>query len=134
MRVEPLGAGDFLHDRRLTDPMMSTPKDDYGDRHVVGAPGCLFIFGAALPTLWAIWVIIRIGVANSTFWGQRTENPTYPRDMTELWVTAAILTLTAITFIGMELRYSTARRAGTVVLAVLTVAAAIANWMILMLP
>ncbi|MCD5346519.1 hypothetical protein [Agromyces sp. S2-1-8] len=54
--------------------------------------------------------------------------------MAELWATAAILTLAAITFIGMVLRYSTARRTGTLVLAVLTVAAAIANWMILLLP
>lgn len=114
--------------------MMSTPKDDYGDRHVVGSRGCVFIFGAVLPTLWAIWVVIRIGLGNSTFWGQQTENPTYPRDVAELWATAAILTLAAITFIGMVLRYSTARRTGTLVLAVLTVAAAIANWMILLLP
>lgn len=112
---------------------MSAPKDGYGNRHVVGTPGCLFAFGAVLPTLWAIWVIIRIGVANSTLWGLQTENPTHPRDMAELWVTAAILTLAAIMFIGMALRYPTMRRTGPVILAVLTVAAAIANWLILLL-
>lgn len=51
---------------------MSTPRDDYHDRHIVGAPGCQFVVGAVLPSLWAVWVLVRIGFANSSLWGQQT--------------------------------------------------------------
>jgi hypothetical protein len=113
---------------------MSTPRDDYGARHIVGAPGCLFVLGAVLPSLWAIWVVVRIGVANSSLWGQQTTDPTYPRGTPELWTTAGILTLTAIALLGMLLRYPTARRRTTRALTVLTLVAAVANWAILLLP
>ena len=113
---------------------MSTPKDDYRDRHIVGTPGCLFVIGAVLPSLWAIWVLVRIGVANSSLWAQQTTDPTYPRDTPELWVTAGILTLTAIALTGMLLRYPTARQTTTRVLTVLTLVAAVANWAMLLLP
>lgn len=113
---------------------MSTPQEDYGDRHIVGGPGCIFVLGAVLPSLWAIWVLVRVGLANSPLWGQQTADPTYPRDMPELWTTAAILTLTAIALMGMLLRYRTARQASTRALTILTLAAAVANWAILLLP
>lgn len=113
---------------------MSTPRDDYGDRHIVGAPSCLFVVGAVLPSLWAIWVLVRVGFANSSLWGRQTTDPTYPRDTPELWTTAGILTLTAIALHGMLLRYPTARRRTTRALTVLTLVAAVANWAILLLP
>lgn len=92
---------------------MSTPQDDYGARHLVGLPGCLFVVGTVLPTLWAMWVVLRIGLANSPLWGLQTTNETYPHEMPELWATAGILTLTAIALVVMLLRYPTARRATT---------------------
>ena len=95
--------------------------------------GGLFLFGTVLPILWALWVIVRIGVANSPLFGSQTEDPTYPRDMAELWATAVILTVSGAAFLAVIMR-STHRRVSTVVFAILTWAAAAANWAILVLP
>ena len=42
---------------RRTRSRLSTPKDDYGRRHIIGAPGCPFVLGSVLPILWAIWFV-----------------------------------------------------------------------------
>ena len=54
--------------------MAGTPRDDYGDRHIVGAPGCLFTFGAVLPTLWAMWRVFTIAISNSALYGQSSDH------------------------------------------------------------
>ena len=111
---------------------MSTPKDDYGDRHIVGAPGCLFITGAVLPALWAIWTLFTVALSNSALWGSEVLDHTYPREVPGLWVTAALLTITAVALMWILRRYKTARRPATRVLAALTAAAALANWAVLL--
>lgn len=113
--------------------MAGTPRDDYGDRHIVGAPGCLFMFGAVLPTLWAIWRVFTIAIGNSALFGTTSTDHTYFREVPELWATAAILTLATIGLTRMVVRYTTARRPTIVVLPVLAFAAAAANWTILLL-
>lgn len=113
--------------------MTGTPQHDYGDRHIVGAPGCLFIFGAVLPTLWAIWRVFTVAIGNSALYGAESTDHTYFLEVPELWATAAILTLTAIGLTWMVVRYTTARRPTIVVLPVLAFAAAAANWAILLL-
>jgi hypothetical protein len=112
--------------------MTRTAGDGRGLESYQGATGCLFVIGAVLPTLWAIWVVLRIGIANSPLWGQQSADSTYPRDMTELWVTAVILTLTAVAFIVVAVR-SPARRRSTLVFTIVTSFAAIVNWAILLL-
>lgn len=96
-----------------------------------GAAGVLSVLGIVLPVFWALWVLARIGIANAPHWGQQTQNPTYPRDMGELWATAIILT--ALIFIIMITR-PTGRRVGTTIFAILAVVAAAANWAILLIP
>lgn len=105
--------------------------DPKGSR--TGAAGVLFFFGIVLPVLWALWVIARIGIANAPHWGRQTQNPTYPRDMGELWATAIILTLTALVFIIMITR-PTGRRVRTTIFVILAGVAAAANWAILLIP
>ena len=113
--------------------MARTTGGDRGIESYQGATGCLFVIGAVLPMLWAAWVVVRIGVANSPLWGQQAVESTYPRDMTELWVTAVILTLTALVFVVVAVR-SAGRRRSTLVFAVVTSLAAAVNWAILLLP
>lgn len=113
--------------------MAGTPRDDYGDRHIVGAPGCLFIFGAVIPTLWAIWRVFTIAISNSAFYGTQPSDHTYFREVPELWATAVVLTLTTIGLTWMLVRYTTVRPRTMVVFSTLTFAAAAANWAILLL-
>jgi hypothetical protein len=113
---------------------MARPSCDENDaRSTLGAPGWVFVLGTVLPSLWAFWVLLRLGVANSSLWGQQTNNSTYPRDMAELWATAVLLTLTTLALLVMFVR-STERRRSTAILGCLSFAAAVANWAILLLP
>lgn len=113
---------------------MSTPKDDYGRRHIIGTPGCLFVLGSVLPSLLGIWLIWTNALRNAPFYGQQTTNPTYPRDVAELWITAVILTLTTLALTAMALRYFTTRGTRMVTFITLTSIAAALNWAILLLP
>lgn len=112
--------------------MAGTPRDTYGERHIVGSPGCLFIFGAVLPTLWAIWRVFTIAVGNSALYGQSSDR-TYFREFPELWATVVVLTLTTFGLTWLVVRYTTVRRPTMVVLIALTFAAAAGNWAILLL-
>lgn len=102
-------------------------------RPVVGAPGCLFLIGTVLPSVWAIWVVARVAIGNSAFWGQPPVHRTYFREMPELWVTAGALTLTALVFIGMLARSNT-HRGSKAAFGFMTLAAAAGNWAILFTP
>jgi hypothetical protein len=102
-------------------------------RKALGAHGPVFLFGVALPTLWALWAILRIGVANSPLWGQQTDAPTYPRDMDELWGTAIILTVAAAIHVLLLIRPERLH-VWSILLTSLAIIAATLNWAILVLP
>lgn len=90
------------------------------------------MFGALVPTLWAIYRVFTVAVGNSALGGQAPER-THFREVPELWTTAAVLTLTAVALTWMIVRYSTARRTSIVVLTALTFVAATLNWTVLLL-
>lgn len=98
-----------------------------------GAWGLLFALGTILPSLWAMWVVLRIGVANSPLFGSQTDDPTYPRNVPELWATAMILTIATAAYLTIVVR-STTRHTSTTVFTILTAIAAATNWAILLLP
>lgn len=102
-------------------------------RRRLGLHGPVFLFGVALPVLWALWVIVRIGVSNSMVWDQPTQTRTYPRDMSELWVTAIIVTSAAAAHVLLLTRPER-RHVWSVILTSLAVIAATLNWAILLLP
>jgi hypothetical protein len=113
------------------NPRFHHGRAAHGDRHIVGAPGCLLIFGAVLPTLWAMWQVFTIALGNSALYGTHPTDHTYFQEVPELWATAVILTLTAIGLTWMLVR--AVKRPTMVVFTVLTFAAAAANWAILLL-
>jgi hypothetical protein len=39
------------------------PSDDYRDRHIIGAPGCLFILGAVLPFFYRAAAVLNAIIA-----------------------------------------------------------------------
>lgn len=107
---------------------MRESRDERGNQERVRA---LFLFGAVLPSLWAIWVVFAVAVSNSPFYGSPPEDRRYPREVPDLWVTAVILTFTAAALITLGRRSAT-RRVVTTVFTTLALVAAAANWAILL--
>ena len=115
--------------------MTGTPSDDYRDRHIIGAPGCLFIFGGVLPLLWAVGQVFTTALGNSaTFRPANSPAESIPfSQVPGLWATAGVLTLTALALAWMIVRYTTARTAPTIAFAIVAAVAALGNWAILLL-
>lgn len=101
-----------------------------GNRPRDRAPQLLFLLGGVLPSLWGMWVVFVVGIGNSPILGAQPDYR-YPREVPELWVTAAILTITGVALIWIASRR---RKTSTIVFATLTLTAAAANWSILLLP
>lgn len=115
--------------------MTGKPSDDYRDRHIIGAPGCLFILGAVLPFFWAVGQVFTTALGNSaTFrsWNSTADDTPYAK-VPGLWVTAGMLTLTALALAWMINRYTTARTPRTISFAIVAATAALSNWVILLL-
>ncbi|MDR6907784.1 hypothetical protein J2X63_003492 [Agromyces sp. 3263] len=113
--------------------MTGHPSDDYRARHVIGAPGCLFIFGAVIPLFWAVGQVFTTAIGNSATF--RSWDPTADRtpyaEVPGLWATAGMLTLTALALAWMIYRYTTARTPRTISFAIVAATAALGNWVIL---
>lgn len=107
---------------------MRSPEKQ-GDRPNGRSQGFLFLLGAVAPSLWAIWVLFVVGISNSPIYGAEPQHR-YPRDVPELWVSATILTLTAIALTWIAIRRP---RLNTILFATLASFAAVANWALLLL-
>lgn len=114
--------------------MTGTPSDDYRDRHIIGAPGCLFFFGGVLPLLWAVGQVFTTALGNSAAFGSSNSPAVYTpfSQVPGLWASAGMLTLTALTLAWMIARYTTARTAPTIAFAIVSTVAALGNWAILL--
>ncbi len=116
--------------------MTGTSSDDYRDRHIIGAPGCLFIFGGVLPLLWAVGQVFTTALGNSATFRPSNSPAVYTpfSQVPGLWETAGVLTLTALALAWMIIRHTTARPAPTIAFAIESTVAALGNWAILLLP
>lgn len=115
--------------------MTGTPSDDYRDGHIIGAPGCLFVFGGVLPLLWAVGQVLTTALGNSaTFRPSNSPASHTPfSQVPGLWATAGMLTLTALMLAWIIVRYTTARTAPTIAFAIVSTLAALGNWTILLI-
>jgi len=83
-----------------------------------------------MPSLWAIWVLWVVSLRNSSIHEAQADHR-YPREVPELWISATVLTLTAVALTWVASRRP---RGSTIVFAVMAAAAALANWALLLLP